>query len=47
MKVCGTVWGGAALKVGLLTNVGVDFAVLGVGVIWIVILWKDMKSKVG
>lgn len=46
-RVCGTVWGGAVLNVGLLKNVGVDLAVAGVGIILVVVLWKDMKSKVG
>lgn len=46
-RVCGTVWGGAVLNVGLLKNVGVDLAVAGVGVVLVVVLWKDMKSKVG
>lgn len=46
-RVCGTVWGGAVLNVGLLKNVGVDLAVTGVGIILVVVLWRDMKSKVG
>ena len=46
-RVTGAVWGGAGVKVGMLSYVGTQIAIVGVGVVMFVSLWKDLKAKTG
>ena len=46
-RVTGAVWGGAGVKVGMLTYIGVQLAYMGVGFIMFTTLWKHLKAKTG
>ncbi|THG97939.1 hypothetical protein EW026_g4178 [Hermanssonia centrifuga] len=46
-RATGAVWGGAGLKVGMLSYVGTQIAVVGVGVVMFSVLWRELKAKTG
>ena len=46
-RVTGAVWGGAGVKVGMLTYIGVQLAYMGVGFVMFTTLWKHLKAKTG
>ncbi|KAI0660309.1 MFS general substrate transporter [Cubamyces menziesii] len=46
-RVCGAVWGGAGVKVGMLNYVGLQIGIVGVGVLLFSTLWKQLKAKTG
>ncbi|KAI0349378.1 MFS general substrate transporter [Trametes cingulata] len=46
-RVTGAVWGGAGVKVGMLSYVGMQVAYVGIGAIMFTTLWKQLKAKTG
>ncbi|KAI0643242.1 MFS general substrate transporter [Trametes meyenii] len=46
-RVTGAVWGGAGVKVGMLSYVGMQVAIVGIGGIMFMTLWKQLKAKTG
>lgn len=46
-RVTGAVLGGAGVKLGMKNYVGVQIAVVGVGVVMFMSLWKSLKAKTG
>ena len=46
-RVTGAVWGGAGVKVGMLSYVGMQIAVVGVGAVMFSTLWRQLKAKTG
>ena len=46
-RVTGAVWGGAGVKVGMLGYVGFQIALVGVGGVMFMTLWKSLKAKTG
>lgn len=46
-RVTGAVWGGAGVHVGMLSYVGMQIGIVGVGFIMFSTLWKQLKAKTG
>ncbi|KAI0005417.1 major facilitator superfamily domain-containing protein [Russula compacta] len=46
-RVCGAVWGGAGVGVGMTRYVGLQLGFLGIGGLMFMTLWKEMKAKTG
>ncbi|KAI0307521.1 major facilitator superfamily domain-containing protein [Multifurca ochricompacta] len=46
-RVSGAVWGGAGVDVGMTRYVGLQIALLGIGGVMFMRLWKEMKAKTG
>ncbi|KAI0328973.1 MFS general substrate transporter [Cubamyces sp. BRFM 1775] len=46
-RVTGAVWGGAGVKIGMLSFVGMQLAFVGIGGIMFMTLWKKLKAKTG
>ncbi|OCH89962.1 MFS general substrate transporter [Obba rivulosa] len=46
-RVCGAVWGGAGVKVGMLNYVGMQFGIVGAGAVMFLTLWRQLKAKTG
>ncbi|KAI0791364.1 major facilitator superfamily domain-containing protein [Abortiporus biennis] len=46
-RVTGAVWGGAGVQVGMLSYVGLQIAILGIGVVMFSTLWRNLKAKTG
>ncbi|KAI0076672.1 MFS general substrate transporter [Panus rudis PR-1116 ss-1] len=46
-RVTGAVWGGAGLTVGMSGYVGLQIAIVGIGAIMFMTLWKNLKAKTG
>ena len=46
-RVTGAVWGGAGVKVGMLSYIGMQIAVVGVGAVMFLTLWRQLKAKTG
>ncbi len=46
-RVSGAVWGGAGVDVGMPGYVGLQLALLGIGGLMFMTLWKEMKTKTG
>ena len=46
-RVSGAIWGGSGVKVGMTVYTGVEIAVVGVGVIMLLVLWDSLKAKKG
>lgn len=46
-RVTGAVWGGAGVKVGMPSYVGMQIAIVGVGVVLFSTLWRNLKAKTG
>jgi len=46
-RVTGSVWGGAGIQVGMLSFMGLQVALAGIGGIMFLTLWKNLKAKTG
>ncbi|KAI0364645.1 MFS general substrate transporter [Pilatotrama ljubarskyi] len=46
-RVTGAVWGGAGVKIGMLSYVGMQVAYVGIGAIMFMTLWRQLKAKTG
>ncbi|KAG5637400.1 hypothetical protein H0H81_004708 [Sphagnurus paluster] len=46
-RVAGAVWGGSGVAVGMRGYVGLQIALVGVGAVLFIGLWRDLKTKVG
>ncbi|GLB41376.1 putative MFS general substrate transporter [Lyophyllum shimeji] len=46
-RVTGAVWGGSGVAVGMRNYVGLQIALVGVGAVLFVGLWRDLKTKTG
>ncbi|KAF8075218.1 major facilitator superfamily domain-containing protein [Lyophyllum atratum] len=46
-RVAGAVWGGSGVVMGMRNYVGVQIALVGVGAVLFVGLWRDLKTKLG
>ncbi|KAF9005043.1 major facilitator superfamily domain-containing protein [Cyathus striatus] len=46
-RVTGAIWGGSGVRVGMMNYVGVEIAVVGIGVVLFIVLWQDLKAKTG
>jgi len=46
-RVSGAVWGGAGVDVGMTRYLGLQIALLGIGALMFMTLWKEMKAKTG
>ena len=46
-RVCGAVWGGAGVDVGMTRYLGLQLAFLGIGGLMFMTLWKELKAKTG
>ncbi|PCH34755.1 MFS general substrate transporter [Wolfiporia cocos MD-104 SS10] len=46
-RVTGAVWGGAGVKVGMLNFVGMQIALVGIGAVMFMTLWRQLKAKTG
>ena len=46
-RVTGAVWGGAGVKVGMLSYIGMQIAIVGIGTVMFCTLWRDLKAKTG
>ncbi|EGO05296.1 hypothetical protein SERLA73DRAFT_174378 [Serpula lacrymans var. lacrymans S7.3] len=46
-RVTGAVWGGSGVRVGMLNFVGVEIAIVGIGAVLFIALWRDLKAKMG
>jgi len=46
-RMCGAVWGGAGVDVGMTRYLGVQLALLGIGAFMFMTLWKELKAKTG
>jgi len=46
-RVTGAVWGGSGVQVGMLSYLGLQIGVVGVGWILFSLLWRELKAKTG
>lgn len=46
-RVTGAVWGGAGVKIGMLSFVGMQVALVAVGAVMFMTLWRNLKAKTG
>jgi hypothetical protein len=46
-RVSGAVWGGAGVDVGMTRYLGLQIALLGIGALMFMTLWKELKAKTG
>jgi len=46
-RVSGAVWGGSGVKVGMINYVALEMAIVGIGVVSFLALWRDLKAKKG
>ena len=46
-RVCGAIWGGSGVAVGMKNYVGLQLAFVGVGCTLLIILWRELKAKTG
>jgi len=46
-RVSGAIWGGAGVDVGMTRYLGLQIALLGIGALMFMTLWKEMKAKTG
>ncbi|VDC01986.1 unnamed protein product [Peniophora sp. CBMAI 1063] len=46
-RVSGAVWGGAGVSVGLKSYVGLQLALIGIGGVMFLTLWRELKAKKG
>lgn len=45
--VLGAVWGGSGVKVGMLNYLGLEIAIIGIGGVMFLTLWRELKAKTG
>lgn len=46
-RVTGAVWGGSGVSVGMLHYVGLEIAIIGIGAVLFIMLWRNLKTKTG
>jgi hypothetical protein len=46
-RVLGAVWGGSGIKVGMINYIGIQIAVVGIGALMYLTLWRQLKTKTG
>ena len=46
-RVSGAVWGGAGVAIGMEAYVGLQLAIVGIGIVMFSVLWKQLKAKTG
>lgn len=46
-RVSGAVWGGSGVIVGMKNYVGLEIALVGIGAVLFLTLWKNLKAKTG
>ena len=46
-RVTGAVWGGSGVKVGMLNYLGLEIAIIGIGAVMFMTLWRELKAKTG
>jgi hypothetical protein len=46
-RVTGAVWGGAGVKVGMMNFIGLQIAIVGIGLLLHSMLWRELKAKTG
>jgi Major Facilitator Superfamily len=46
-RVLGAIWGGAGVDVGMTRYIGLQLALLGIGGLMFMTLWREMKAKTG
>ena len=46
-RLCGAVWGGAGVGVGMMHYVWLQLGFLSIGGLMFMTLWKEMKAKTG
>lgn len=46
-RVTGAVWGGAGVQVGMLSYIGMQIAIVGIGAVMFSTLWRQLKAKTG
>jgi MFS family permease len=46
-RVTGAIWGGSGVTVGMPNYVGLEIAIVGIGVLLFTSLWKELKAKTG
>ncbi|KAG1757012.1 major facilitator superfamily domain-containing protein [Suillus lakei] len=46
-RVTGAIWGGSGVSVGMMNFVGLEIAMVGIGTILFMTLWKKLKTKNG
>ncbi|KAF8621395.1 hypothetical protein AX15_007848 [Amanita polypyramis BW_CC] len=46
-RVLGAIWGGSGIRVGMRTYVGVEIALVGIGMLLYFVFWHDLKTKRG
>lgn len=46
-RVCGAIWGGSGVSVGMLSYVGLELGIVGIVALASWGLWRDMKAKTG
>ncbi|GJE94030.1 MFS general substrate transporter [Phanerochaete sordida] len=46
-RVCGAVWGGAGVAIGMEAYVGLQLAIVGIGAVMFSVLWRQLKAKTG
>lgn len=46
-RVTGAVWGGAGVSVGMKSYVGLELAIVGIGIVMFSLLWRQLKAKTG
>ena len=46
-RLSGATWGGAGVDMGMTRYLGMQFALLGIGALMFMTLWKEMKAKAG
>ncbi|KZV74797.1 MFS general substrate transporter [Peniophora sp. CONT] len=46
-RVSGAVWGGAGVSVGLKSYIGLQLALIGIGGVMFLTLWRELKAKKG
>lgn len=46
-RVTGAIWGGSGMRVGMMNYVGLEIALVGIGAVLFIVLWRDLKTKKG
>ncbi|KAI6153993.1 major facilitator superfamily domain-containing protein [Pisolithus tinctorius] len=46
-RVTGAVWGGSGVSVGMLKYTGLEIALVGIGAVLFMTLWRNLKTKTG
>ena len=46
-RVTGAVWGGSGVKIGMVNYIGLEIAIIGIGAVLFLTLWRELKAKAG